>query len=160
MKLSSLDVIQIPFSLSILISLSVNRPSVVLIIPLLTGQFTPSKSESESKHFYRPKQSFGQGNIFTPMCHSVHRGEYLTRHVPPQARHTPPRQDMPPTDQTHTPHRPDMPPRPDPPGPDMPPQTRHAPDQTPPDQTHTPGPDTPPRPDTPLPPGLSTPPRD
>ena len=24
--------------------------------------------------FYRPKRSFGQGNIFTPVCHSVHRG--------------------------------------------------------------------------------------
>ena len=24
-------------------------------------------------HFYRPKRSFGQGNIFTPVCHSVHR---------------------------------------------------------------------------------------
>ena len=23
---------------------------------------------------YRPKRSFGQGNIFTPVCHSVHRG--------------------------------------------------------------------------------------
>ena len=31
---------------------------------------------------YRPKQSFGQGNIFTPVCHSVHGGvEYLTRYV-------------------------------------------------------------------------------
>ena len=25
-------------------------------------------------HIYRPKRSFGQGNIFTPVCHSVHRG--------------------------------------------------------------------------------------
>ena len=24
--------------------------------------------------FYRPKRSFGQGNIFTSVCHSVHRG--------------------------------------------------------------------------------------
>ena len=23
---------------------------------------------------YRPKRSFGQGNIFTPVCHSLHRG--------------------------------------------------------------------------------------
>ena len=23
---------------------------------------------------YRPKRSFDQGNIFTPVCHSVHRG--------------------------------------------------------------------------------------
>ena len=25
-------------------------------------------------YHYRPKRSFGQGNIFTPVCHSVHRG--------------------------------------------------------------------------------------
>ena len=25
-------------------------------------------------YLYRPKRSFGQGNIFTPVCHSVHRG--------------------------------------------------------------------------------------
>ena len=25
-------------------------------------------------NIYRPKRSFGQGNIFTPVCHSVHRG--------------------------------------------------------------------------------------
>ena len=24
--------------------------------------------------YYRPKRSFGQGNIFTPVCHSVHGG--------------------------------------------------------------------------------------
>ena len=24
-------------------------------------------------HYYRPKRSFGQGNIFTSVCHSVHR---------------------------------------------------------------------------------------
>ena len=26
------------------------------------------------KHCYRPQRSCGQGNIFTPVCHSVHRG--------------------------------------------------------------------------------------
>ena len=26
-----------------------------------------------NKHIYWPKRSFGQGNIFTPVCHSVHR---------------------------------------------------------------------------------------
>ena len=34
------------------------------------------------------KRSLGQGNIFTPVCHSVHRGEYLAG-TPPQAG-TPP----------------------------------------------------------------------
>ena len=28
---------------------------------------------------YRPKRSFGQGNIFTSVCHSVHRGWGLVR---------------------------------------------------------------------------------
>ena len=32
------------------------------------------------------KRSLGQGNIFAPVCHSVHRGEYLT---PPWSRHPP-----------------------------------------------------------------------
>ena len=27
-----------------------------------------------TEHFYRPKRSFGQGNIFRSVCHSVHRG--------------------------------------------------------------------------------------
>ena len=27
--------------------------------------------------FYRPKRSFGQGNIFTGMCDSVHRGDLV-----------------------------------------------------------------------------------
>ena len=35
-------------------------------------------------NFYRPQRSCGQGNIFTPVCHSVHRGGgdggYTTRH--------------------------------------------------------------------------------
>ena len=26
------------------------------------------------RNFYRPQRSCGQGNIFTPVCHSVHRG--------------------------------------------------------------------------------------
>ena len=34
-------------------------------------------------NFYRPKRSFGQGNIFTPVCHSVHRGG-LARRTPRQ----------------------------------------------------------------------------
>ena len=38
---------------------------------------------TETSLNYRPKRSFGQGNIFTPVCHSVHRGgEYLIRHTP------------------------------------------------------------------------------
>ena len=36
------------------------------------------------------KQSLGQGNIFAPVCHSVHRGEYLGRYNPPPWAGTPP----------------------------------------------------------------------
>ena len=44
--------------------------------------------------FTTHKQSLGQGNIFAPVCHSVHRGEYLGRYTPqdqvhPQTRYTP-----------------------------------------------------------------------
>ena len=52
---------------------------------------------------YRPKRSFGQGNIFTSVCHSVHRGGGRgpgqvpppSRQAPPPGRH-PPRQAPPP----------------------------------------------------------------
>ena len=37
------------------------------------------------------KRSLGQGNIFTPVCHSVHEGEYLGRYTP-LGPGTPPRQ--------------------------------------------------------------------
>ena len=65
------------------------------------------------------KRSLGQGNIFTPVCHSVHRGEYLTRYTPPDQVH-------PSWDQVH------------------PPGTRY----TPRDQVHPLGPGTPPLPGT------------
>ena len=34
--------------------------------------------------FTARKRSLGQGNIFTPVCHSVHGGEYLTRYTTPR----------------------------------------------------------------------------
>ena len=73
---------------------------------------------------YLPAETkFGQGNIFTPVCHPVHKG------VPDQQSPPPPRDQTPHRDQT-------------PPGtrhpPDQTPRTRHPPDQTP------PGPDPPP----------------
>ena len=43
------------------------------------------------------KRSLGQGNIFAPVCHSVHRGEYLGRY--PQAG-------TPPSTGRYTPHSP------------------------------------------------------
>ena len=49
---------------------------------------------------YRPQRSCGQGNIFTPVCHSVHRGGALPQcmlgyqhppdHTPPPPEQTPP----------------------------------------------------------------------
>ena len=100
-------------------------------------------------HFYRPKRSFGQGNIFTPVCHSVHRGgrEYLTRYPPP-----PRDQVHPPRDQVHPPGTRYTPPgtRYTPPGPGTPPWGQvHPPGTryTPPPRTRY----TPPAPGTPPP---------
>ena len=56
---------------------------------------------------YRPQQSYGQGNIFTPVCHSVYRGDLpqcmLGYHPPPLDQSDPPGQGRPP--------RPGRPPR-------------------------------------------------
>ena len=90
-------------------------------------------------HFYRPQRTCGQGNIFTPVCHSFcsHGGRGSA------------------SVHAGMPH----PPRADPPGADIPreqtpPRSRHPPDQTPPKSRypslsrHPPGAD---------PPGLDTP---
>ena len=52
------------------------------------------------------KRSLGQGNIFAPVCHSVHRGEYLGRYPPGQVHPlagTPPWAGTPPLAGTPTP---------------------------------------------------------
>ena len=93
----------------------------------------------------------GQGYVFTGVCHSVNRGEYLTRYTP-LGPSTPPGPGTPPWDQVHPPG-PGTPPdqvqdQVHPPGPGTPPwdqvhpQTRYTPS---PDQVHPPGPGTPPR---------------
>ena len=45
--------------------------------------------------FYQPQRSCGQGNIFTPVCHSVHRGGGVSEATPqeqtPPLGQTPPR---------------------------------------------------------------------
>ena len=61
--------------------------------------------------YYRPQRSCGQGNIFTPFCHSVHRGVCLSACW-----------DIHPPEQT------------------TPPGTRPPPDQTPPGSRHPPPP--------------------
>ena len=97
--------------------------------------------------YYRPQRSCGQGNIFAPVCHSVHGGGvYLgacwdsthpqSRHPPEQTRpweQTPPRSRHP--QSRH-------PPRADPPRADIPPEQTPQ-EQTPPWEQTPPGADTP-----------------
>ena len=66
-------------------------------------------------YVYRPQRSCGQGNIFTPVCHSVHRGGGLPQcvmgcHPPhPRSRHppeqTPPEQTPPGADPPSSPEQ-------------------------------------------------------
>ena len=78
-------------------------------------------------YIYRPQRSCGQGNIFTPVCHSVHRGGSASMHVgiPPPLRIRPPRADTP-LPREQTPPRPGTPPDQAPPQ-SRPPWTRHPP---------------------------------
>ena len=84
---------------------------------------------------YRPKRSLGQGNIFTPVCHSVHRGGRGSPSLggSPCQTPTPPAWRTPP-DQTPPP------PGADPPSMENPP----PPEQTPPHQTPPPDGEPPP----------------
>ena len=43
-------------------------------------------------NFYRPQTKFGKGNVFTSVCHSVHRGRI---HPPTPGRHPLPKADTP-----------------------------------------------------------------
>ena len=106
------------------------------------------------QNFYRPQRSCGQGNIFTPVCHSVHRGvssreNSPAREPPRSARENPPclpgrtpprtRQTTPPLDQADHPPGPGRPPLP---GPGRPPGLARPPP--------------PPTRGTPIPPGKQT----
>ena len=92
-------------------------------------------------HNYRPQRSCGQGNVFTPVCHSVHwRGVCLSAcwdTTPPGSRH-PLRADTPweqtPPQQT--------PPRSRHPWEQTPPESRHPPRSRHPPSRHPPGADT------------------
>ena len=86
-----------------------------------------------------PATKLGQGYVFTGVCDSVHRGEYLTRYPPPRPG-TPPGTRYPPG--PGTPPRDQVPPqtRYTPPGTRYTPRTRY----TPPGQIHPSGPGTPP----------------
>ena len=58
-------------------------------------------------HYYQPQRSCGQGNIFTPVCHSVHRGGRVWGRPPRGADtplgQTPPRSDTPPPQRSDSP---------------------------------------------------------
>ena len=97
--------------------------------------------------FSRPQRSCGQGNIFTPVCHSVHGGGACLRQNPPEQT-PPPRANTPGSDtpQSRHPPRADTP-RADTPRADTPksrhpqskhPQSRHPLEQTPPQVRHPP----------------------
>ena len=105
------------------------------------------------------KRSLGQGNIFAPVCHSVHTGEYLGRYpnqvhppgtrCPPGTRYTT-RDQVHPQDQVHPPgpgasKTRYTPSNKYPPGPGTPPRTRYPPGTG----IHPLGPDTSPGPGTP-----------
>ena len=109
--------------------------------------------------FYRPQRSCGQGNIFTPVCHSVHGGGSPLGRMPPQTRQTPLGADTTPPDQADPPPGADTthPDQADPPsGPGRPPLGT---DTTPPEQTPSPQEQTPPPPRTrQIPPPEQTPP--
>ena len=125
-------------------------PPPLMLHPRLQQKAT--RGPRFNPHFLPPATKLGQGYVFTRMCDSVHRGEYLTRY-PPGSRYTPwtrytPRTRYTPPDQVHPLPRT----RNTPPGPGTPPGTRYTPrDQVhhPQDQVHPPRPVTPPGPGTP-----------
>ena len=87
----------------------------------------------DTPNHYRPQRSCGQGNIFAPVCHSIHRGvvsHKALRQTPPLPSRHPPEQT--PLQSRHPAPRPDTPP---------PPRSRHSPRAD-----TAPGPDTPPPP--------------
>ena len=63
------------------------------------------------------KRSLGQGNIFVPVCHSVHRGVCFSAYPPPQRRTPPHPPEQTPPRKRHSPQGPD------------PPRSRHPPAQ-------------------------------
>ena len=96
--------------------------------------------QAKKRLFFLLLQSLGQCNIFTPVCHSVHRGGLQARR--------PPRKEAPPGRETP------------PPGKEAPPGRRHPPAGRPPRRSHPHhlGKEAPPGRETP-PPGKEAPPR-
>ena len=69
----------------------------------------------QSNIYYRSQRSCGQGNVFAPVCHSVHGGGCMLGYHPPQGADT---------SQEQTPLRSRHPPRADPPEQTPPPRIR------------------------------------
>ena len=100
-----------------------------------TGQPWLIQAVYSNKHNYWLQGSCGQGNIFTPVCHSVHRGKGVSEadtppgsDTPPQVRppgQTPPRSDTPRV--RHAPWVRHGPPGQMPPGTKYTPQTKYTP---------------------------------
>ena len=132
--------------------------STIIILPCLNLHLHPSLFRLT----YLPAATkLGQGNVFTGLCDSVHRGGgclpqcMLGYHPPWEQTHTPPwtrcpqEQTTPPWDQNPPGSRPprSSPPGGRPPWEQTPPGSRHPPqEQTPPDQTTPPGSKPPPPP--------------
>ena len=150
-----------------------NRDSAVVNVPYEAyGETFVTKYLITVLHlqicFYWPQQSCGQGNIFTPVCHSVHRGVSASVHAgippPPGAEtpweQTPPQSRQPPRsrhplEQTPSEQTPPWSRHP-PPGADIP-QEQTSPEYTPPRSRHPPEEQPSPRADTPPhPPGADT----
>ena len=67
-------------------------PSFKAMMDLSSPLYCP-QMKLRGGNVYRPQRSCGQGNIFTPVCHSVHRGvvvshKALRQNPPPRTRHT------------------------------------------------------------------------
>ena len=102
------------------------------------------KTKEAKSNFYRPQRSCGQGNIFAPVCHSVHRGgggiPQGTEAEPPWSRHPP--EQTPPSGSRlwHMVYEwPQAPPQTR----DTTPPSRHPPQSRHPQTRHPPGPGTP-----------------
>ena len=124
--------------------------------PGFSRRGTPTHEFGTKTYYYWPQRSCGQGNIFTPVCHSVHRGEGVCLSAcwdsTPQSRHTTPEQ-TPPSRHPPPPWA-DTPQSRHPPGADTPqaqtlpggrhtPQSRHPPGADTSWSRHPPGADTP-----------------
>ena len=53
------------------------RPNYACMVAQLCHNHTGRETVLSLMYFYRPKRSFGQGNIFRSVCHSVHGGGCL-----------------------------------------------------------------------------------